>query len=712
MAKLLYFKCLILMAVLIAVATTSAQNIEYVNSMYWTGVYDVKVRGDYAYCCFDPGLVIFDILDIEHPAFVSRLNIIGENFHIEIFNDYAYIFGNHDKLRIINISDVDEPWLAGEIPIDAEIDNIWVDGQRVYAAAGIMGMVIIDISDPASPEIITTFNTDGDTKAVVVRDTVAFVAERHIYPSSYSFQIVNIADIQNPVTIGHRTQDLGWNKDLLVEGNYAYLANSYRGFIIIDISDLTQPWIIAQLEDTTYPWNLAKSGDFIFMDYGFDSLQVFDVSNPQSPELLAEYELSMQARDFDISGDYLYIASSYSGLSILNISDIYNISQISEHNTPGATSLVFNVGGYLYLHEAGFGLRIHDLSNPANPNRVYNYENAYCSDYDLTDEYLYTLDGNGLELIDVTDPSSPAQIFRYHLENSFEDVCVKGPYIYFTSFNEGVFVYEGTEQDSLEYIRGYANSSFSFDVEIENNIGYFSQDFALQIYDLTDPEDSVLLSSIMPASGAGLLYVHNGFVYTQLEDGQRSSDVSIIDAVDPANPEPAGFLTLPGPVSDICFYNELGYFSVYPNELHIYDLSNPYNPIFLCSCSTSGFIREAQPIGDYIYVADNSSLIILRYTPTGLDEIVKIPIDFALSANFPNPFNAQTQISFNLPQSSAVNIDIFDLGGRKVANLLNRQLLTGPHSVIWDAKVFASGIYFYRLQAGEFQGSRKMMLVK
>jgi len=689
-----------------------AQNIEYVNSMYWTAVYDVKVRGNYAYCCFDPGLVILDIVDIEHPAFISRLNLIGDNSHIEIFDDYAYIVGNHDKLRIINISDVNEPRLTGEIPIDAEIDNIWVDSNYVYAAAGVIGMVIIDISDPASPEIVTTFNTDGDTKTVVVRDTVAFIAERHIYPSSYSFQIVNIANIHNPVTIGYLTRDLGWNKDLLVDGNYAYLANSYRGFIIINISNLTQPLIIAQLEDNTYPWNLAKSGDLFFMDYGFDSLQVFDVSNPESPELAAEYDLSAYASDFDVSSEYMFRACSYSGLSILDVSDVYNISQISEYNTPGATNQVFNIGGYLYLYEAGFGLRIHDLSNPANPNRVFNYENAYCSGYDLANDYLYALDGTGLELIDVTNPSRPAQAFYYHLENSFDGICVNEPYIYFTSFNEGVFVYERTEQDGLEYIRGYANNNFSFDVEIENNIGYFSQGFALQIYDLTNPEDSVLLSSIMPTSGAGQLFVNNSYVYTQCEDGQLTSNISIIDATNPLSPVPASLLTLPGPVSDICFYNEQGYFSVYPNELHVYDLSNPYNPIFLCSCSTPGFIRETQPLGDYVYVADNSSLIILHYTPTGLDELDQIPLDFSLSHNYPNPFNAQTTIQYSLSIESEVTIDIFDILGRKIETLAEGIMAAGEHKAIWDAGEKPSGIYFYRIKAGDLTETKKMVLMK
>ena len=92
-------------AVLIIAASANAQDIEYVNSLYWTGAYGVEVRDNYAYYCFDPGLVILDISEVEEPSFVSRFYIPGDNRNIEVNDDYAFIFGKHDKLRIIDIVD-------------------------------------------------------------------------------------------------------------------------------------------------------------------------------------------------------------------------------------------------------------------------------------------------------------------------------------------------------------------------------------------------------------------------------------------------------------------------------------------------------------------------------------------------------------------------------------------------------------------------------
>ena len=89
-----------------------------------------------------------------------------------------------------------------------------------------------------------------------------------------------------------------------------------------------------------------------------------------------------------------------------------------------------------------------------------------------------------------------------------------------------------------------------------------------------------------------------------------------------------------------------------------------------------------------------------------------IPGDYSLSQNYPNPFNPSTQIKFNLPSSSNVKLTIYDITGRKVKELVNQDLAAGVHTVDFDASNIASGVYFYRIQAGSFVQSKKMILMK
>jgi M6 family metalloprotease-like protein len=93
-------------------------------------------------------------------------------------------------------------------------------------------------------------------------------------------------------------------------------------------------------------------------------------------------------------------------------------------------------------------------------------------------------------------------------------------------------------------------------------------------------------------------------------------------------------------------------------------------------------------------------------------EIPEVPTHFALEQNYPNPFNPTTTFAFALPESAPVRLTIFDLNGRQVAELINEELPAGRYEIPFDASGLASGVYLYRLSAGSFTQTRKMMLMK
>ncbi len=94
------------------------------------------------------------------------------------------------------------------------------------------------------------------------------------------------------------------------------------------------------------------------------------------------------------------------------------------------------------------------------------------------------------------------------------------------------------------------------------------------------------------------------------------------------------------------------------------------------------------------------------------DEKVSIPTEYNLLQNYPNPFNPTTAIRYSIPEHSNVTIKVFDVLGRKVSTIVNKSLLQGNYEVEWDASELTSGIYFYRMQAGEFVESKKMILLR
>ncbi|HVN49449.1 MAG TPA: T9SS type A sorting domain-containing protein [Bacteroidota bacterium] len=89
-----------------------------------------------------------------------------------------------------------------------------------------------------------------------------------------------------------------------------------------------------------------------------------------------------------------------------------------------------------------------------------------------------------------------------------------------------------------------------------------------------------------------------------------------------------------------------------------------------------------------------------------------IPTGYALAQNYPNPFNPTTTINFTLPSRSNVSLKIFDVLGREIATVVNGVMAAGTYTKMWDASRFASGIYFYRLQAGSYTQTKKLVLLK
>jgi hypothetical protein len=115
--------------------------------------------------------------------------------------------------------------------------------------------------------------------------------------------------------------------------------------------------------------------------------------------------------------------------------------------------------------------------------------------------------------------------------------------------------------------------------------------------------------------------------------------------------------------------------------------------------------------------SQNINLIGFWYTAEGFVTDIQegqnpLPTEYFLAQNYPNPFNPSTKITYSIQERSNVSIKVFDLLGSEVEELVKGEIEAGTYDINFNASNLPSGIYFYRLQAGDFVQTRKMILLK
>jgi hypothetical protein len=132
-------------------------------------------------------------------------------------------------------------------------------------------------------------------------------------------------------------------------------------------------------------------------------------------------------------------------------------------------------------------------------------------------------------------------------------------------------------------------------------------------------------------------------------------------------------------------------------DIYHFDFIKINNVIYGYAVSTNGYI---------IKLAD--SILI-----TGINKIPdNSPREYSLGQNYPNPFNPSTNIEFKIPKAGLVTLKVYDILGHEVSVLINEKLHPGNFNLSWDADDFPSGVYYYKLQAGDFSQTKKMILLK
>ena len=306
--------------------------------------------------------------------------------------------------------------------------DVKVSGDYAYVVNDVQDFRVLDISDPANPSVVGTYNTPTGGMGVDLQGNYAFVAN-----SEYNLEILDVSDPQNITEVGtYSTSSIINGID--VEGNYAYLTCGSNGLYIIDISNPSNPTLVGIANESTDVFYKVKVvGSYAYVTDGLAGLRIIDVSDPANPVLIGTYNTPYVARGVDISGSYAYVADEQSGLQIIDISDPANPVLAASYETNWAYDVSI-YGSYAYVGDgrtAGeFKLLVFDISDSQNPNLKGSCDS-------LSDDVLsvYALDN------------------KVYLANDDAGLFIVQPNIYYSSgsFVSGVITISNTQFASINW---------------------------------------------------------------------------------------------------------------------------------------------------------------------------------------------------------------------------------------------------------------------
>ena len=210
------------------------------------------------------------------PTALSFVAIPGYANNVDVNGNFAYVAAGAAGLQVVGVADHAQPMIVGAIDTPGNADDVKVSGTVAYVADGASGLRLLDVSNPTTPRNLGFFDTPGEAQGVVVRGNLAYVAD-----GASGLQIIDVGNAASPSLVGS-VDTPGTAKGVDVQGTLAVIADDSAGIQVVDVTDSVHPRIIGsspggQAKDVVLRDNFVYVADFT------RSLTTIDVSAPASP---------------------------------------------------------------------------------------------------------------------------------------------------------------------------------------------------------------------------------------------------------------------------------------------------------------------------------------------------------------------------------------------------------------------------------------------
>ncbi len=406
------------------------------------------------------GIQIIDVSQPTSPLLIGTYDTPGKAVDIEKVGSHLFVADDTGGLQVIGVNDPANPELIGQFnPESGEplfgvvIEGIEIVGDFAYLAAKTSGLLIFDISKPSEPTLLGSIDTGGWARNVAVKGGFAYVAD-----FTGGFLVIDVSDPTNPKRLGSYLLALFLAEDVVVEGHYAYIADSQSAgaLLIMDISNPENPIEVGRRSTYGKVYNVTLSGKRLYLSGGPAGIEVYDISDPveikkfggiltpggghemvesrgnlyvadghkmriiemtiaANPQRLGSFVTGGPPQSIDFSGNLAFITNRVSGLEVVNIEDPSNPQRIGELTTVDRVLGIAISGDFAYVGDSTAGLLVIDISNPSEPLQVASLNpGGAATRIEIVGERAYVVSerATGILILDISVPASPVEIGR------------------------------------------------------------------------------------------------------------------------------------------------------------------------------------------------------------------------------------------------------------------------------------------------------------
>ena len=394
-----------------AVISEFAANSEFPKTYSLAVVDDTVYLGSYPF-------TVVDVSDLEHPREIGRFDVWGEVVDIEVSGDLVYLADRspsqpsiESRLLILEMLDGNTISQACSYSLPGYLNGFYIIGSLAYCITEYSGTVVLDISNPTAPDLLTClFPPLGEAACIDINTNTTLAVVGNHGPLSYTddwqldlcesggtgetgsiltsaqpgdMAILDISSPGSPEMIGTLSNP-GLVNSVTLSGARALVCSETGGMSIVDVSPPSGMAVESRLE-TSYgsDTKVAVVDSFAFVAGGSEGIQIVNVSGRGAPEIVSSFGAGVWASGIDAQEDLACVANYPSGISLFDVSDHAAPTLLSELSTPGSACDVLLYGDYALVADLGAGLQIVDISDPSKPSIAGNlpgYVSRICTD--------------------------------------------------------------------------------------------------------------------------------------------------------------------------------------------------------------------------------------------------------------------------------------------------------------------------------------------